>query len=165
MRRVILLIFLAAFALGLLLGYSISPALAQGETPEAPTDNEINAIARDLYCPVCENVPLDVCGTLACQQWREQIADLLAQGLTKEEIQAYFVEHYGDQVLAVPPARGLNWLIYVLPPLLVLGGGYWLVRSLRQWRRAEKPEAPQPARPAPKDEYEAQIERELEERR
>lgn len=164
MRR-ILLVFLAACALGILLGYAISPALAQGETPEAPTDNEVNAVARDLYCPVCENVPLDVCPSLACQQWRAQIADLLAQGLSKEEIQAYFVEYYGDQVLAAPPARGLNWLVYVLPPLLVLGGGYWLARRLRQWRAPEEDPTLSAAPPEPVDEYEAQIERELEARR
>ena len=26
-----------------------------------PSDDEVNAIARQLYCPVCENTPLDVC--------------------------------------------------------------------------------------------------------
>lgn len=165
MRRILSALAVAAFLLGVLLGYFISPALAQGETPEPPTDNEVNAVAKDLYCPVCENVPLDVCPSLACQQWRAQIADLLSQGLTKEEIQDYFVEQYGDQVLAAPPARGLNWLIYVLPPLLVVGGGYWLARSLRRWRAGDGPAATLAGPPMPADEYDAQIERELEERR
>lgn len=164
MRRIVQA-FLAAFALGILLGYAIGPALAQGETPEAPTDNEVNAVARDLYCPVCENVPLDVCPSLACQQWRAQIADLLAQGLTKDEIEDYFLQRYGDQVLAAPPARGLNWLIYVLPPLLVIGGGYWVARSLRRWRAPQGEAVSVSTVPEPADEYEAQIERELEERR
>ena len=40
-----------------------TPALAQ----DAPvTDDEVNEVARDLYCPVCENTPLDVCPTQAC---------------------------------------------------------------------------------------------------
>jgi cytochrome c-type biogenesis protein CcmH len=33
---------------------------AQGSTP---TDDEVNAIAKQLFCPVCENTPLDVCPT------------------------------------------------------------------------------------------------------
>lgn len=27
--------------------------------PATPTDDEVNAVASQLYCPVCENVPLD----------------------------------------------------------------------------------------------------------
>jgi cytochrome c-type biogenesis protein CcmH/NrfF len=37
-----------------------SPGFAQGSDP---TDDEVNAIASQLYCPVCENIPLDACGT------------------------------------------------------------------------------------------------------
>ncbi|NQS91637.1 MAG: hypothetical protein HQ574_04445, partial [Chloroflexi bacterium] len=40
---------------------------AQGSDP---TDDDVNAIAKQLYCPVCENIPLDACGTAACEQWR-----------------------------------------------------------------------------------------------
>ena len=37
--------------------------MAQGSDP---TDDEVNAIAKELYCPVCENISLDACGTTAC---------------------------------------------------------------------------------------------------
>ncbi|MFN3309334.1 MAG: hypothetical protein ACK44E_09010, partial [Anaerolineales bacterium] len=43
-------------------------ALAQTRDPNSISDDEVNAIAKYLYCPVCENVPLDVCGTQACEQ-------------------------------------------------------------------------------------------------
>src|SRR5260221_3230838 len=46
-------------------------AAAQDATPPGPvTDNDVNRVARQLYCPVCENIPLDVCPTQACAQWR-----------------------------------------------------------------------------------------------
>lgn len=120
--------------LGLLLGLA-SPALAQGE---GPTDDEVNRIAKQLYCPVCENIPLDVCGTQACIQWRDLIREKLAQGWGEDEIKAYFASQYGDRVLATPPARGpLNWLLYALPPLALVAGGVVLVRALRSWNREE----------------------------
>ena len=50
-----------------------SVALAQDQEPNVPSDDEVNAIARKMYCPVCENVPLDVCPTQACMEWRELI--------------------------------------------------------------------------------------------
>ena len=28
-----------------------------------PTDDDVNKIAKQLYCPVCESTPLDVCPT------------------------------------------------------------------------------------------------------
>jgi cytochrome c-type biogenesis protein CcmH len=101
-----------------------------------PTDNEVNAIAKQLYCPVCENVPLDVCPTLACQQWRATIREKLAEGWDEEQIKGYFVEQYGDRVLAAPPPSGFNWLVYVLPPLAILIGAFVLFRAVRSWRQA-----------------------------
>ena len=40
----------------------------------------------------------------------------------EDAIQQYFVEQYGARVLAEPPRTGLNWLVYVLPPLIILAG-------------------------------------------
>jgi cytochrome c-type biogenesis protein CcmH len=96
-----------------------------------PSDDEVNAVARGLYCPVCENIPLDVCPTQACAQWRDLIRQKLGQGWTSQQVKDYFVQQYGDRVLATPPAHGLNWLVYVLPPIFFLGAVYILYRTLR----------------------------------
>lgn len=118
------------------LALSAAPATAQDDEP---TDDEVNAIAKGLYCPVCENVPLDVCPTQACIQWRATIREKLAQGWTEDQIRAYFVEQYGDRVLDAPPLQGLNWLVYILPLLAFLGGAIILVRAVRGWRPAGEP--------------------------
>ena len=47
---------LAAF-LAFTLALVATPAPAQGPTP---TDDEVNRIAKQLYCPVCESTPLSV---------------------------------------------------------------------------------------------------------
>ena len=52
---------------------------------DGPTDDEVNAIAKQLFCPVCENVPLDVCPTQACKDWREDIRQKLAAGWSEEQ--------------------------------------------------------------------------------
>jgi len=112
---------------------TILPVAAQGPTP---SDDEVNAIAKELYCPVCPNEPLDTCTTLACIQWRETIREKLSEGWDVDQIKAYFVEQYGDRVLATPPARGLNWLIYILPPVAILAGMFFLIRAMRSWSRS-----------------------------
>jgi cytochrome c-type biogenesis protein CcmH len=132
-------------------------ALAQGEQP---TDDEVNAVANGLYCPVCENVPLDVCPTQACKQWRDTIRDKLAQGWSEEQIHQYFVGQYGDRVLATPPATGLNWLIYLLPPAAFIVGVVILVGVVRSWRKPPQL-AGEPAGEVAEDPYLEKVEEEL----
>ena len=102
-----------------------------------PTDDEVNAIAKKLYCPVCPNTPLDVCETQACADWRAQIRDQLAEGWSEEQVMAYFVEQYGERVLAEPERSGFNSLIWILPVVAVALGLFVAVQVLRSWHRAQ----------------------------
>ena len=147
----------------LLAGLAAGAALAQQPTP---SDDDVNAIAKQLFCPVCENTPLDVCPTQACAQWRELIREKLAAGWTEQQIKDYFVEQYGARVLGAPPARGINWLVYIVPPLAILVGAYVLVRAMRSWKQPPVPAAAsQPAAETPpSDEYVTRLEEELRKR-
>lgn len=134
------------------------------------TDDQVNEIAKQLYCPVCENTPLDVCPTEACRQWRELIRLQLSQGMTEAEIKQYFVDNYGARVLSEPPRTGLNWLVYILPPVMILAGAFVLFRSFRQWTKpkAEVSDAGQDekaGKASSKDEYIARLEEELKNRK
>jgi len=145
-------------------------AFAQGGQP--PTDDQVNAVAKELFCPVCENTPLDVCPTQACAQWREQIRSMLAEGKTSDEIKQYFVDTYGDRVLNEPPRTGFNWLAYIVPPLVILLGAFGVVQLLKGMK---KPVAASPAGGAARsetqkteslvDEYAARFEEEVRKRK
>ena len=141
-----------------------SPALAQEATPVI-TDDQVNTIAKKLYCPVCENISLDVCPTQACADWREEIRLKLSQGQTEQQIIQYFVDRYGDRVLGTPPARGLNWLVYILPPVMILAGIFVLFRAFRVWKQATpKPAAETPPYQPPDDKYVKRLEDQLKKR-
>jgi cytochrome c-type biogenesis protein CcmH len=160
MKQFYLGMLLALLAAGMLARF----ALAQESNPTGPTDDAVNAIAKQLYCPVCENIPLDVCGTQACAQWRELIREKLSQGWTEAQIKQYFVDQYGDRVLATPPARGLNWLVYVIPPLAILAGIYILFRAFQSWKQPAAAPMPMEAPPTSSDEYALRLEEELKKR-
>ena len=134
--------------------------LATAPAP-TPSEDQVNAVARQLYCPVCANVPLDVCPTQACEQWRATIREELARGWTPQQIQDYFAQQYGERVLASPPARGLNLLVYVLPPLAFLAGAYLLYRAVRGWRRGPMASESGPPRIPAQDEYAQRLEDQL----
>ena len=175
MKKRLALIFLQVL---LLLSLSSSLALAAGPTPwqqdgvpRQPTDDEVNAVAKGLYCPVCENIPLDVCPTLACEQWRGVIREKLAAGWDEEQIKTYFVNQYGDRVLATPPTRGLNWLVYIIPPVVILAGVILLYRAFSAWKKpVGAPDVDREALTSPPpaagglDEYTALLEEELRKR-
>lgn len=139
-------------------------AMAQDGDPRPVSDDKVNAIAKQLYCPVCENVPLDVCGTQACAQWRDLIREKLSQGWTEEQIKQYFVAQYGDRVLAAPPARGLNWLVYLVPPIAILTGAFILYRAFQAWKQPLPRESVEDTIPEPEDEYVLRLEEELRKR-
>jgi cytochrome c-type biogenesis protein CcmH len=156
-RKTLHAIFLLALTMLMLFG--VVTVNAQGDPP---SDDEVNAIAKELYCPVCENIPLDVCPTQACEQWRATIREKLEIGWNDEQIKQYFVDQYGARVLATPPAEGLNLLVYILPPLAFLAGAVVLWRTVRTWR-AEAPE-PTTKPMAMDDPYMTRIEEELQRR-
>ena len=107
-------------------------ASAQGPTP---TDDEVNRIAKQLYCPVCESTPLDVCPTEACRQWRDLIRTMLAEGKSEEEIKQYFVAQYGVRVLSEPPNRLVTYLV---PGVAILLGAFLLFRGFQMWMKPSK---------------------------
>jgi len=161
LKRLVSLVLLA-----LALATLIAPAQRAAAQKPTPSDDDVNRIAHQLYCPVCENTPLDVCPTEACRQWRDLIRQQLSQGWTEDRIKQYFVEQYGVRVLSEPPRTGLNWLVYVLPPLAIIAGAVLLLRAMRNWTK--QPSATKSAEPdqqAPKDEYVRRLEEELKNRK
>ena len=162
-----LILFFSLLTFGLLI-FVYQPAAAQEPQP-TPSDNEVNRVAKQMYCPVCENIPLDVCPTQACQEWRYLIRLKLSEGWSDQQIKDYFASQYGDRVLAEPPRRGWNWLVYLLPWVFVGLGALLVWRVLVSLRRKTQPadEAAQSSKPVPNspaaqdDPYLARLEDEL----
>jgi len=156
----------ASFALGILISLLIL-LINAGTTAaqdDGPTDDEVNAIAKQLYWPVCENVPLDVCPTDACENWREEIRQKLAAGWSEDQIKQYFVDQHGYQVLSTPPPEGVNLLAYILPPAAFLLGGAALYLAVRRWHKAYTLESVHAQSVDDVDPYIARLEEELRKR-
>jgi cytochrome c-type biogenesis protein CcmH len=146
----------------ILAGASANAVLAQDGFP---TDDDVNKVAKQLYCPVCESTPLDVCPTEACRQWREVIRTMLADGKSEAEIKQYFATQYGVRVLNVPPNP---WVTYFVPGVVILLGAALLFRGFQLWKKplvAEPASAEAEAQPVQQDEYLAKMEAELKRRK
>ena len=151
----------------IIFAFLIIPFAVVSAQQPTPSDDEVNAIAQQLFCPICENTPLDVCPTEACHDWRELIRQMLAQGKTPNEIKQYFVDHYGARVLSEPPLTGLGWLAYVVPPVAFMIGVFLLFRAFRTWKQFPKEptmEVVAGSKPAEEEKYISRLEEELRKR-
>jgi cytochrome c-type biogenesis protein CcmH len=140
-----------------------SPVFAQD-----PDYDRINEIAKNLNCPTCAGINLADCRTLTCEQWRNQIKDLVEQGYSDEEVLDYFATRYGSQVLQEPPKGGSTLFLWILPVLVLLAGGVWLLLALRRWTKPEPApvsvlphRGPTPTSSQPPSHYLSQVEKDL----
>ncbi len=115
----------------------ITAAYAQvaAPTPRPVTDDEVNRISRGLYCPVCQNITLEVCPTEACARWREQVRDLLTEGKTEPEIRQYFIDRFGMRTVGLPTDPTGQLLSVGVPLALVLVVGGLLAFNILSRRR------------------------------
>ena len=143
--------------------YAASMVYAQEGRPDYPTDDDVNRVAKKLYCPVCPNTPLDVCETKACEDWRAQIRDELSQGWTEQQVIDYFVAQYGERVLAEPQRKGFTSLVWFLPLIAVLIGTGAVYEILKSWRRKKTPALVVSSPPEISKELLEKIEREIRE--
>jgi cytochrome c-type biogenesis protein CcmH len=141
------------------------PLAAQGSgtTTRQVTADEVNEVARQIWCPLCSGVRLDSCELKACEQMRQEIALKLAAGEDAESIKSYFLAQYGPQILGEPPREGFNWLAWVLPFVALGGGAIFLVaRGRSLFTSSAGAHARPSAQVAPEDEpYARRLEEEL----
>jgi cytochrome c-type biogenesis protein CcmH len=127
-----------------LIALAIAPAAWATPRPRA----SLTDIENDVMCTACRE-PLAVAQSPEADQEREYIRGLIAQGLTKAQIEKDLVAQYGVGVLGRPPAHGFNLTIYVLPPVIVAAGIAILAVVLPRWRRRTRAAAGQPDHPQP----------------
>ncbi|MEM8857052.1 MAG: cytochrome c-type biogenesis protein [Chloroflexota bacterium] len=128
------------------------------------TDDDVNRVAKELFCPTCESIPVDVCPTEVCADWRAEIRRQLEAGATDGEVLQSFATRYGSAVLANPPARGIGVFFWIGPILVVLLGIFIFARQMQKLQ-TEAVDKSQPVRAEPEistgDKYRDQIEKEL----
>jgi cytochrome c-type biogenesis protein CcmH/NrfF len=130
---------LAALALAI----AAAPALA------AQPQTTLPAIEQQVMCVVCRT-PLAVANGPQADDERHKIRQLIAQGLSEQQIKDALVAQYGDRVLALPKDDGFNLAVYLVPLLVVAFGLALLALALPRWRRRARAReaAPAPAPPA-----------------
>ena len=124
---------------------------AAGSSPQAAdvTSPAELGIQKRLMAPCCWAGTIDNHDSAVVSEMKDEIRRQLAGGENADVILARFVARYGPRVLAEPPARGLNVLVYLLPALALLFGGALVIAFLRRQVRAGTAPAPVGTDPLP----------------
>jgi cytochrome c-type biogenesis protein CcmH/NrfF len=98
------------------------------------------SLQPDFICVSCHE-PLNQVNSPEAIAEKQTLSSLVAKGLDYNQIKAEMVDIYTEDVLAKPPAHGINLLIYILPPLVLVGGIGLLAYNLPRWRRRAQVQA------------------------
>ncbi|HUW25135.1 MAG: cytochrome c-type biogenesis protein CcmH [Desulfuromonadaceae bacterium] len=76
------------FCLLMPITYVISPSSALALT--------VNEVAKDLACPCECPLILEDCNMTCGLEWKNEIGELINKGMSKQQIEDYFIGKYGD---------------------------------------------------------------------
>lgn len=99
----------------------------------------VNEVAREIMSPACPGKLLADCTSGEARQVQELIQQKIQQGQTKDDIIKYFVEVYGEQILASPPKKGFYLTAWALPLLVIIYSGLIVYLIIRLWLRKMPP--------------------------
>lgn len=103
-----------------------------GEKIELSTESEAYQIGLLLRCPVCQGMPIADSPADMAQAMMKKIRTMTDEGRERQEILDYFVSRYGEWVLLEPKQEGLNWVIWLVPPIILVLGLLWAMNRARQ---------------------------------
>jgi cytochrome c-type biogenesis protein CcmH len=121
------------------------PAARAVEPSERLADPALEARARglsqELRCLVCQNQSIDESNADLAHDLRALLRQRLVAGDTDRQVLDYIVARYGVFVLLDPPFAPATYLLWLTPPVLVLGAGLFVLLRARLRRPRPEPAA------------------------
>ncbi len=106
------------------------------DTEEAFEDPELQAryeaIIDEVRCLKCQNQTIKDSNAFLASDLRREIRRMLEGGMTDDEIFDFLVERYGEFALYRPRTSGKTLVLWVIPGILVLAGGWLLANIVRK---------------------------------
>jgi len=104
------------------------------DDPPATDDERAYDLKATTLCPECDGQNVLESNAPVAAAIRQQIDELVDDGLTDDEIRRFLTQQYGEEVDARPPRSGFASVVWIVPVIAVVVGGVWLGWSFRDWR-------------------------------
>lgn len=69
----------------------------------------------------------------------DEIAEMMLEGMSKDEVIDYYVENLGEQALQAPPQKGFNLTLWVTPFVILILAAILITVVLKKWRKSSLP--------------------------
>jgi cytochrome c-type biogenesis protein CcmH len=83
-------------------------------------------LSRELRCMVCQNQSIDDSEAPLARDLRLLVRERIAAGDSDSQVVDFLVARYGEFVLLKPRFNPHTLLLWLVPPLVLLGGGFAL---------------------------------------
>jgi cytochrome c-type biogenesis protein CcmH len=100
-------------------------------------ESRARAISEGLRCLVCQNQSIDDSDADLAHELRVIVRERLTAGDTDRQVTDYIVARYGEFVLLQPVLAPHTILLWVAPPLVLIGGLTAIAFALRRRKRPE----------------------------
>ena len=90
------------------------------------------ALSEELRCMVCQNQSIDDSDAPLARDLRLLVRERIAAGDSDAQVIDFLVARYGEFVLLKPRLNPHTWLLWLLPPLALAGGGLALWANSRR---------------------------------
>ena len=100
--------------------------------PDAALEARARDLSRELRCMVCQNQSIDDSDAPLARDLRLLVRERIASGDTDNQVLDFLVARYGQFVLLKPRFERQTLLLWLLPPLLLIGGGIALWLQVRR---------------------------------
>ena len=126
--------FLAALVGAIvLLGVSAAHAVQPDEMMADPAkESRARELSRELRCMVCQNQSIDDSEAPLARDLRLLVRERIAAGDSDAQVIDFLVARYGEFVLLKPRFEPQTLLLWLLPPLVLAGGGLALWAHARR---------------------------------
>ena len=93
-------------------------------------EERLYTLNRDLMCPVCDGLTLEQSQATPALEMKEEIKKMVIQGMSDKEIKNHFVAKFGVEILANPPKKGFDTLVWLAPLVFGFFGIVFLYRYI-----------------------------------
>ena len=103
-------------------------------------------LSRELRCMVCQNQSIDDSSAPLARDLRLLVRERISDGDSDQQVLDFLVARYGDFVLLKPPFEPSTLPLWLLTPLVLIGGGLALWGFSRRRSKAMRQIADAPPR-------------------
>ena len=101
----------------------------------ADSSVELNKVLKNLRCLICQGQSVADSNSEFAQTIKLVVRDQINNGKSEKEIYNFLIEKYGEWIVYNPPINKTNFLLWSLPYIIFLIGGFIIFSFFRKSKK------------------------------